>query len=310
MIIRQLHGTTEETEPVAMLLPYTLALTMSAGMSLATCFTVFKWTNVMRDAGHGTMFMVFASEGLWSLLSLARMVGVYINNRLSTLEYGPILHMTISSEIFFNTTSLWFMAVAYEIQRRALNARSVQSSRVAMTWYTTVIFGLTLVMHITMTLLELLDVKIPITTNNGDVEMQHLVDHVLNYMTWFTWGTRSVSVVFAGLVALWLYWQRARVSFHRLPTALMWIVSLFFVLNMPYLVQHTLRDVGVIEPNESPMLTSALKCATFLHGAIISVIMGQAVGGFDVFFHVSRQFGGAKHLEFFVFSESQSVIRY
>ncbi|RHY22745.1 hypothetical protein DYB32_009404 [Aphanomyces invadans] len=187
----------------------------------------------MRNTGHGTMFMMFVSECIWSLLNMARMVTVYANNRLSTLECGPILHITISSEVFFNTTSLWYVAVAYEIQRRDLNSRTQRSSRVTMKWYTVAIFGFLIVLHATLTLLEVLDIKLPVNKHDGKNGMEHLVDHALNYMTWFTWTARCASVVFAGVIALRLYMKRSQIVFQKLPTAFLWIVSLFFMLNMP-----------------------------------------------------------------------------
>ncbi|KAF0694172.1 Aste57867_14932 [Aphanomyces stellatus] len=288
MITRQLHGSGDEREePAAMILLYTVALAMSAGMSMATCATVFKWADVMRDAGHGTMFMAFVCMCLWSISSLMRIIAVYLNDRDDTLANRTILNLSIPTEVFYNAASFWFALIAYEIQRRALRPRTASSNRTAMIWYTAVIFGAAAVLLASLFVLDCFNVIVD-DDDEGIVEQKRLVRYILEHVSWVTQGIRSAAVLYAGGMALWLYRKRGLVAFEKLPRALLGIVTLFFLLNVPDLIVDPLCDFKVIDTDVYPFMPSVVKFIKFSVGGAISLLMGGSVAGFDVFFHVAR----------------------
>ncbi|ETW00739.1 hypothetical protein H310_07287 [Aphanomyces invadans] len=312
MVVRRfLHGSGDEREePVGMLFVYTAALSMSVGMSLASCFTVFKWSDVMRDAGHGAMFMVFVSEGLWSIMSLVRNFAVYFNDRQDTMDSSTILRLSVPCEVFFNATSLWFILIAYEIHRRALRPRSERSSRAAMLRYCIGIYGIAACLMATLFILDVTGFQIEeLDDDTGKPKKEPIAEFVLGNLSWATWGIRFASVLFAGAMAVQLFRKKHHVAYQKLPMALVWIVVVFCLLNTPYLVLEPLCDFEVIHIAGIPWMPSALKCATYLHGAVIAVILGQSVAGFDLFFQVRRRIRRpSKAIDFFVLSESRSAI--
>ncbi|CAK4646069.1 hypothetical protein AeNC1_008767 [Aphanomyces euteiches] len=116
-------------ESKAMMPVYVVALSLSAGMCFATCMIVFKWSNIWRDAGQGTMFMMFVCLCLWSALTLARTFVVFSGvDNWDSLEVPDVLSVSIGTETLFNAVSMWF-ALAYELYRRAVRPRLQHQSQ-------------------------------------------------------------------------------------------------------------------------------------------------------------------------------------
>ncbi|KAF0698911.1 Aste57867_10475 [Aphanomyces stellatus] len=270
----------DRVEP--MLLVYIVASALSAGMCYATCVSVFKWSNVFREAGHGTLFLFFCCECLWSCAMLARTCAVFANTRgIDTLEDPLTLDVTIATEVLFNATSLWLGLAAYEIHRRALRPRpSIESSRRAMLWYCASVglFAATM-----LAVLIAYDASDLLYFDASDGAWDALAAWILEYMSWGTRAIRLIALVYAATVAGRLYCRRAQLQHNNsLPTALVAIVGLFFVLNMPILVLEPLHKLHVI--SISAVTESLLKALTFSSGAVISLVMGLSVAGYDAFY--------------------------
>ncbi|KAF0694174.1 Aste57867_14934 [Aphanomyces stellatus] len=315
-MVRRLHGSGDAwKDPLPMLPWYTLALALSAGMSLGTCFTVFKRANVMRDAGHGTMFMTCVCLGLWSIASLTRTFAIFMHDRSDNLELPPILHTSIATEVLFNATSIWFVLVAYEIQRRALRPRTDSSNRTAMFWYTTVVYGITAALLVAFVVLEGSSFQLLVDDGDGrGPQPESLVLFIIERVSWVTHIIRTASVLFIGGMAAWLFLKRRQVVFRKMPGGLLLIVTLFSLLHLPYIVIHPLCDTKVIDVERHPMLPSVAKLVTFSTGAVVSLLMGLSVASFDAFFHVDEGWGSSAkasfhHEEFFVLSDSSPLGR-
>ncbi|CAK4078782.1 unnamed protein product [Aphanomyces euteiches] len=289
MLTRQLHGSGDEIEePPYMILLYVMALSMSAGMSFSTCFAVFKWRDVVHDAGHGSTYMVFLCLGLWSSIGLARVIVVFLNDREDTLENSTVLYLSIPFEILFNATSLWFIVVAHEIKRRALHTGASYSQCNRMTVYSSCIFGLALCMLVILMALNSSHMMVE-EVEYGKPKQVKLVVYAVDIMSWVTMSIRISAVLYGGAVALWLYWKRDRVAMRKLPMALVWIAGLFCILNTPYLLIEPFYDWNIIPAERFPATPSIVKFLTYTSGAILSLVMGLSVAGFDAFFGVYQR---------------------
>ncbi|RQM28278.1 hypothetical protein B5M09_007824 [Aphanomyces astaci] len=288
----------------AMLFRYTATLAGSAGMTLTACIVVFQWDKVKRDAGYGTMFMVFLCWFLWSSTTLVRTVVVFLNNSLDTLEHDTIRHMTFLTETFFNAISMWLIAAAYECQRRALTPRTTERShRVCLVAYMSVIGVLSMMFLVSLVVLD----RSGATVTGLDVvdatEAEPVAGVVLARLSWFTWSLRCVAVGYPALVALWLKLRRHRLQFTGLPKAVSWIVLFLFVLNTPYLVIDPLFVVGVLDPSAHIRILGLMKTFTYMSGIAISFVMGFAVRGFDAFYNSKPTPSTSLHRDLFVFSD-------
>ncbi|CAK4066327.1 unnamed protein product [Aphanomyces euteiches] len=294
-----------------MLFRFVAILSGSAGMTLCTCFTVFKWNKVKSDAGHGTMFMVFFCWFFWSAGMLCRTLLVFMNNRRDTLEHPSIRRMTFLTETFFNATSLWFIAAAYEFQRRALHPRVPRSHRVCLSSYMIVIGGVSMA---TLAALIVLDqggqsVQVVDATTHK-IELEPLSAIFLSRLSWGSWCIRCVAVGYPAAVALWLEMRRDRLRFKGLPKALSLIVLFFFVLNTPYLIISPLFAFNVLDPSTNVRVLGVMKTFSYMSGIAISVVMGLSVRGFDAFYNMedrpSVSCPSSAHDSLFVLSSDRS----
>ncbi|KAF0698912.1 Aste57867_10476 [Aphanomyces stellatus] len=312
-------------EHASMLLVDIAALSLSAGMCFATCFAVFKWSNVFRDAGHGTTFMFFFSLCLWSTVMLIDTIAVFLHDRLDTYEDSVIFYASVAAEALFNAISMWFSLAVFEFRRRVLHPpRSLLASRTLMQRYCIAVFGVALALMATLTILDLLDLKYHAPDGADD----QLAAWDLGYISWGTWGIRLTALLYAIFVALSLRCCVRRPSPHlhltlnhqtkppvQVPLALVVIVALFVVLNLPYLIVAPLqayRDEVKDSVLDSAWALSIMKALTFASGAATSVIMGASIAGFDAFYapHNERAKEGAptglRPPSFFVLADSGS----
>ncbi|KAG9408520.1 hypothetical protein AC1031_020378 [Aphanomyces cochlioides] len=267
-----------------MLPVYVVALSLSTGMCITTCSCVFKWTNVWRDPGHGTMFMLFLMLGLWSFSLLLITYAVFLNYRSDSLEHPLTLNFSIASEALFVATSLWLLVAMYEVRRRVMNPRpSFLAAQNHMRWYCLVVYGFTLVLVIALVVFS----QTHLTYTAPDGGQDSLVSWVVSYITWGTWALRLVSLLYAAIVAVVLQCSKKRVI--NQPRGLLAIVIIFFLLNMPYLVIAPMAEIcartnAPTGPIDSPWALSIMKALTFCSGIIMSFIMGISVGSFDAFY--------------------------
>ncbi|KAH9157637.1 hypothetical protein LEN26_003174 [Aphanomyces euteiches] len=271
-------------ESASMLPIYVLSLSLSAGMCLSTCIFVFKWKQIWRDAGHGTMFMMFACLCLWSLMTLARVFVVFCNYSFwDNLEDETLLAISIGTEMLFNAISMWFALAVYELYRRAVRPRSSEQSQRALKWYIGIIYTIGLAFVTAMALLCYEGVRFLAE----DGEMDLIASWILSYMTWGTWGIRLLSLIYGASVATSMYCQRHHIQLARLPINVLVIVGLFVLLNLPYLIMAPVSEyesVSHIRVVEWPFLLKLLRACTHSSGAIISVLMGVSIKGFDAFY--------------------------
>ncbi|RQM21751.1 hypothetical protein B5M09_009467 [Aphanomyces astaci] len=295
-------------EAEGMLFRYVATLAISSGMTVCTCFTVFKWENVTRDAGHGTMFMVFFCWFIWSVCALVRTVVVYMNARLDTLDHAATRHVSFFTETFFNAISLWFVVAAYEFQRRALSPRTTRSHKQCLMWYMVVIGGVSVAMVVSLIVVECSAWTVAYFDHS--VPMSAVL---LTNLSWATWGLRCFSIVYAGAVAVWLNLRRDRLKLAGLPKALSQIVVFFCVLNTPFLVVDPLLDYDVIKASEvsGMRVLGLMRTLSYFGGIAMSFVMGFSVRGFDSFYHSRRSSVTSSHTfpppsrrsSFFVLSE-------
>ncbi|RHZ33697.1 hypothetical protein DYB37_013172 [Aphanomyces astaci] len=295
-------------EAEGMLFRYVATLAISSGMTVCTCFTVFKWENVTRDAGHGTMFMVFFCWFIWSVCALVRTVVVYMNARLDTLDHAATRHVSFFTETFFNAISLWFVVAAYEFQRRALSPRTTRSHKQCLMWYMVVIGGVSVAMVVSLIVVECSAWTVAYFDHS--VPMSAVL---LTNLSWATWGLRCFSIVYAGAVAVWLNLRRDRLKLAGLPKALSQIVVFFCVLNTPFLVVDPLLDYDVIKASEvsGMRVLGLMRTLSYFGGIAMSFVMGFSVRGFDSFYHSQRSSVTSSHTfpppsrrsSFFVLSE-------
>ncbi|KAF0698481.1 Aste57867_10904 [Aphanomyces stellatus] len=273
-----------------MLSVYVIVLSLSAGMTLCTCFSVFKWKNVTRDAGHGTMFMVFFCWFVWSIAMLGLTCTAFINDRSTSWEAPLARHLGFITETFFNSISLWFTAAAYELQRRALHPRSSTSHRASLTCYMLLIGGSSFVLLATL-------VVIDYTCGSIDpTDALQWSSVILSAISWGTWGIRAMSVLYPAALALWLARRRCD-SRQGLPKALSHTVLLFFALNTPYLILGPLVALDVIPSATVATGLGLVKALSFGSGIAISVVLGLSIRGFDAFYHsTSRSQSSEEHL--------------
>ncbi|RHY26547.1 hypothetical protein DYB32_007511 [Aphanomyces invadans] len=287
-----------------MLFRYTTILAGSAGMTLAACVCVFKWDSVKRDAGHGTMFMVFFCWFTWSSASLVRTLFVYSNNGLDTTEHPRIRNMTFITETLFNATSMWLIAAMYECKRRAMAPRiTARSHRRCLVAYMSVISGLSLIFYISMVIVDRSGATVAGFDPNDPNEEEPLAAIALSKFAWATWGLRCLAVVFLALVTIWLESQRDRLQFVALPKALSWIVLVLVVLNMPYLVIDALIGLDVLHPSNDMRFMGIMKTFTYMSGIAMSAAMGLAVRGFDAFFNSKAHRINSRRHDMFVVSD-------
>ncbi|KAF0716113.1 Aste57867_3021 [Aphanomyces stellatus] len=301
------------TENFAMLFRYTATLAASAGMTLCTCLAVFKWENVKRDAGHGTMFMVFFCWFFWSFATLYRTFLVFGKNGLDTLEDVHIRRMTFITETFFNAISLWFILAAYEFQRRALSPRSPRSHHTCLITYMLVVGGLSLALLLTLVIIDHGGQTVTGLDAKDPTEAEPYSAVVLTHLSWATWCIRCIAVGYPAVVALWLDLRRDMLPVAGLPKALSLTVLFFFVLNTPYLVIDPLFVFGVLDVDVHNRVLGLMKTFSYLSGVAISVVMGLSIRGFDAFYHANdpRRSSGLSravepHDSLFVFSDGST----
>ncbi|KAH9124462.1 hypothetical protein AeMF1_004786 [Aphanomyces euteiches] len=291
---RRLISPVEGTFELPELLPrYVFALALSSGMTLTTCFSVFKWKNVRTDAGHGTMFMVFFCWFIWSFASLCRTFVVFTNTKMEdSLEIPAIRYLTIVTEVFFDAISMWFMVATYEFQRRALSPRTDRSHRACLRWYLLIIGGITLSLLFALVAIEHAGTTVVGHDEFDPDEAQALTALILAKLSWVSWGVRCLSVIYPVCIALWLHLRRDRLRMVGLPRALTLIVLFYFILNAPYLIIDTMDTQGRLHlTNERRTILRGLtKTVSYLSGVAISIVMGCAIRGFDSFYHARRSF--------------------
>ncbi|CAK4076818.1 unnamed protein product [Aphanomyces euteiches] len=263
---------------------YVVALSLSAGMCFATCMIVFKWSNIWRDAGQGTMFMMFVCLCLWSALTLARTFVVFSGvDNWDSLELPDVLSVSIGTETLFNAVSMWFALSAYELYRRAVRPRLQHQSQRILKLYSGVVYSVALIFIATVVTMERLQIRFLARDGGNDL----VASWILCYMTWGTWGIHLLSLLYGAVIAISLFCQRHQLQLAKLPMALLVIVGLFFLLNMPYLIVAPLSeyestsDVTIVE---WPIMLKLLRAMTYSSGAVISVIMGVSIRGFDAFY--------------------------
>ncbi|KAH9099179.1 hypothetical protein LEN26_016258 [Aphanomyces euteiches] len=272
-------------EAEGMLFRYVSILAGSAGMTLCTCFTVFKWDNVLHDAGHGTMFMVFFCWFVWSAASLGRTIIIYMNGRQDTLLHDPTRQITFVTEVFFDAISMWFMVAAYEFQRRALSPRTEQIHRACLRWYLLIIGSLCLALFISLVAAEHSGSVV-----NSDGLVVPRSANLLVKLSWFSWGLRCLAVGYPACVALWLKLRRNHLKLQGLPKALSLIVLFFFFLNTPFLIVEPLFTYHILDyaNDRSMKFLGIMRTLTYISGVAISVVMGFSIRGFDTFYNSRR----------------------
>ncbi|ETW07264.1 hypothetical protein H310_01828 [Aphanomyces invadans] len=281
---RDLHNDVEGLDvPIELLPRYVVVLALSAGMTLMTCTTVFKWDNVKRDAGHGTMFMVFLCWFFWSMTALLRTFVVFETGQVDTLGNASIRRISFLSEVFFNAISMWFMVASYEFQRRALHPRTPRSHHQCLIWYMLMIGGLSLTMLVALVVVDYTGNRLH---NQRTGQLEPVSAHLLSKLSWGTWALRWLAIVYPALTAFWLNRRRDRLQVEGLPRALTLIVLSFFALNLPYLMIDTLVELDVLDMDTDMGLKirGLSKTISYLSGVAISLVMGFSVRGFDKFY--------------------------
>ncbi|RHY04324.1 hypothetical protein DYB36_009114 [Aphanomyces astaci] len=281
---RGLHNEVDgSTQPIELLPRYVFVLALSAGMTLCTLTTVFKWDNVKRDAGHGTMFMVFFCWFVWSVSVLCNTFVVFATGQVDTLANSTIRRISFLSEVFFNAISMWFMVASYEFQRRALHPRTPRSNHACLIWYMLAIGGVSVAMLVALAVVEY--VGSAVVSADGS-HMGPVSALLLSRLSWGTWGLRWLAVVYPAAMAFWLNLRRDRLLVQGLPKALTLIVVCFFVLNLPYLVLDTLVELDMLQldSNMGLKVRGLSKTVSYTSGVAISLVMGFSVRGYDAFY--------------------------
>ncbi|EQC41100.1 hypothetical protein SDRG_02149 [Saprolegnia diclina VS20] len=123
-----------------MLVPYTLALTMSSTMALVTCVVVFKWTNVKQHASQGALFMFFACTVVWSAVTFVGCIAKYLDRRETNWDNSLTKYTFLVAQIFQVGAGLWLLVAVHEIKRMVFAPRSAANSKRAMRFFVASIY--------------------------------------------------------------------------------------------------------------------------------------------------------------------------
>ncbi|KDO25888.1 hypothetical protein SPRG_08830 [Saprolegnia parasitica CBS 223.65] len=118
-----------------MLVPYTLALTMSSTMALVTCVVVFKWASVKRHASQGALFMFFACTVVWSAVTFVGCIAKYLDDRETNWNNSLTKYTFLVAQIFQVGAALWLLVAVHEIKRMVFAPRSAANSKRAMRFF-------------------------------------------------------------------------------------------------------------------------------------------------------------------------------
>ncbi|OQS00337.1 hypothetical protein THRCLA_06010 [Thraustotheca clavata] len=138
------HNFTMNSPPTLakyMLVPYTMALILSATMCCVTCIVVFKWDKVRKHTSHGTLFMFFACTVVWCIVSFIGCIARYLDNRTVNWGNDTTRNTYMISMIFQVGSAIWLILAVYEIKRMVFNPRSLENSQRVMKWMNIIIFS-------------------------------------------------------------------------------------------------------------------------------------------------------------------------
>ncbi|RHY27350.1 hypothetical protein DYB32_008077 [Aphanomyces invadans] len=293
-----------------------VALALSASMTLTACATVFKWKSVRKHATHSTMFMVFLSLGLWSLSTLVRIVLIYtgIDPGPPKPPIGPpppgftppppplgvkvILYTTLVTDMFFNATSLWCILATYEFQRWVWRPRLVHE-RKTLRWYHLFVQACCVAQVVAVTTVDVLWVPPPppairpLGVAGGSPPglggpgklppppAQLLMENIF----WTIFCVRWVAVLYPVVLGIVLACSPKARGLNRTQSVHVFVL-LLVALNVPYLVVEPLFDFGILNKTEMLLLYSVSKFATYCSGVGMVNLLGLYLVDFDVLYVV------------------------
>ncbi|KAF0689824.1 Aste57867_18736 [Aphanomyces stellatus] len=268
----------------ALLFFNTVALMLSASMTLTACCTVFKWSSVRRNPAHGTLFLVFLSLGLWSLSQLAYtfLTHAYAPMVLWRTHNQSFVYITAISDMFFNATSLWCLLATYEFQRFVWQPRLAHprhSTSPIMVWYVVVVHAIGVAYVVGIFVLERQDA--PSAAVGGPRRSNWTHRPVIIFMDasfWVFYAVRWLAVVYPIVLGA-VFYPRAAMT-QRIRSIVLF-VTLLVGLNLPYLVLDLLFTQGVLDQKTDIDLYAMSKLATYFNGVGMVHILSLYMSDFD-----------------------------
>ncbi|KAF0689825.1 Aste57867_18737 [Aphanomyces stellatus] len=285
-VIRMRHYE-NQNDHAAMVCLHTVALCLSASMTLVACATVFKWPSVCHTPTHGTLCMVFLSLGLWSLCKLGVIFTSHVVSPrgLKSTRHTSLLYWTAAADVCFNATSLWCILATYEFQCFVWRRRTTRTR--VMTWYSLVVHAIGLAYLVAIAVLDANTPPRPPTTPRppnatrgpGSRQWKPTPPLILTEECfWVIYAIRWVAVFYP--CVLGVAFAMARDVGHR-ARSVHFFVALLVLLNLPYLVIEPLFDFDVLSKQDHLLVYSLAKCATYFSGVGMVNILGVYLDDFD-----------------------------
>ncbi|KAF0689823.1 Aste57867_18735 [Aphanomyces stellatus] len=272
-------------ESPAMLCFNTVALMLSASMTLTACCTVFKWSSVRRNPAHGTLCLVFLSLGLWSFSLLISILFTHSFKpyELMRLHKKSLIYLTAVSDMFFNATSLWCLLATYEFQRFVWLPVPRRRRRRAMVWYILGVHAIGLAYLVAVVFVEtnhpIAAVKFPLRVTDAPPPILALVDAFF----WVFYAVRWLAVVYPVVLGV-VFGIHQRSAMTKRSRSIVLFVTLLVGLNLPYLVLDPLFTQGVLSVKTQINLFGISKLATYCSGVGMVYVLGLYLGDFDQYY--------------------------